>query len=233
MKLLVPFSELPKYKCRDLLPVECHYCHKSFHAAKNNILWAMKRHGYNYLKYCSRECRNNDKITQITIFCKQCRKRLSRVPSAVSDPNHCFCSKSCAATWNNCHKTKGCRRSKLEFWLETELTKKFPSIKIDYNKTDAINSELDIYIPSLKLAFELNGIFHYEPIYGLKKLQKMKSNDDRKFQACLEKKIELCLLDVSNMKYFKSAWAVKFFEIITGIIERKLADSTGVDPDSL
>jgi len=42
----------------------------------------------------------------------------------------------------------------------------YPDLVIHFNKKDAINSELDIYIPSLKLAFELNGIFHYEPIFG-------------------------------------------------------------------
>jgi hypothetical protein len=64
------------------------------------------------------------------------------------------------------HKKWGCRRSKLEKWLEEQLIKMYPNLEIHFNRKDTINSELDIFIPSLKLAFELNGIFHYEPIYG-------------------------------------------------------------------
>ena len=81
-----------------------------------------------------------------------------------------FCSRSCSATFNNKNKTYGTRRSKLEVFLEKELIKLYPDLLFHFNRKDTINSELDIYIPSLKLAFELNGIFHYEPIYGDNKL---------------------------------------------------------------
>ena len=76
---------------------------------------------------------------------------------------------------------------------------------------------------SLKLAFELNGIFHYEPIYGKKKLAQIQNNDSRKFQACIENNIEFCLIDVSQLKYFKPQNAQKFLDIITSIINLKLA----------
>ena len=102
-----------------------------------------------------------------------------------------------------------------------ELIGKYPNLHIDYNKTNAINAELDIYIPSLNLAFELNGIFHYEPIFGDKKLQQTKTNDQRKFQACLEKGIELCIIDTHNAKYFKKERDQKFLDIITNIIDKK------------
>jgi hypothetical protein len=109
------------------------------------------------------------------------------------------------------------RRSKLEVWIEDELKKEF-SFEIIFNGKEAINSELDIYIPSLNLAFELNGIFHYEPIYGDKKLESVKNNDDRKFQACLENKIEFCTIDVSGSKHFKPERDKKYLDIIKNII---------------
>jgi len=118
----------------------------------------------------------------------------------------------------------------LEYWLENRLNKKFSQLEIFYNKKDTIDSELDIYIPSLSIAFELNGIFHYEPIYGEKKLNQIKNNDYRKFQACIEKDIELCMIDVSSQKYFKEKSSEKFLDIIIDLIEKKVDSTVGFIP---
>jgi hypothetical protein len=66
----------------------------------------------------------------------------------------------------------GYNRSKLEIYLEQELIKLYSTLEIHFCRSDTIGSELDIYIPSLKLAFEINGIFHYKPIFGEDKLKK-------------------------------------------------------------
>ena len=42
-----------------------------------------------------------------------------------------------------------------------------------YNNSTTISSELDFYFPQLKLAIEINGIVHYEPIYGSNKFDKI------------------------------------------------------------
>ena len=84
--------------------------------------------------------------------------------------------------------------------------------------------------PSLKLAFELNGIFHYEPIYGDKKLNSTQNNDKRKFQACLEKQIELCVIDTSQLKYFKKSNAQKYLDIVVFLINKKLVSGVGFEP---
>lgn len=174
------------------------------------------------LVFCSHECRNVYKKTKLEIECTFCKKKFERQVSQIKKSLKHFCSLSCAATFNNTHKTIGNRRSKLEVYLEQQLISLYPNIDFHFNKKDAINSELDIYIPSLKLAFELNGIFHYEPIFGSDKLNQVKNNDHRKFQACLEQKISLCIIDVSTLKNFKIKNANKFLDIIQEIITNKL-----------
>ena len=124
----------------------------------------------------------SDNYTKV-VNCKNCNIEIVKHLSDIkSKSGNSFCSRSCSATYNNKNKKFGTRRSKLENWIENELKKKY-DFKIIFNGKEAVNSELDIYIPSLKLAFELNGIFHYEPIYGEDKLNKVKNNDGRKYQA--------------------------------------------------
>jgi hypothetical protein len=135
--------------------------------------------------------------------------------------NH-FCSQSCTISYNNKHKTTGNRRSKLEIYLENQLTILYPNLPIDYNLKLAINSELDIYIPSLNLAFELNGIFHYEPIFGINKLDQIRNNDISKSKACIDNRIDLCIIDTSDQKYVKPSTSQKYLDIIIKIINERL-----------
>ena len=118
---------------------------------------------------------------------------------------------------------KGNQKSKLETYIQNQLIILYPILEFHFNRRDAINGELDIYIPSLKLAFELNGIFHYEPVFGPEKLTQIQNNDNRKFQACIEREIELCIIDSSKDKYFKEKTAKPFLDIIVKIINDKLA----------
>jgi hypothetical protein len=127
----------------------------------------------------------------------------------------------------------GIRRSKLEQWLEQALTAHYPNLQFVFNGKETINSELDIYIPELKLAVELNGIFHYEPIYGPEKLASIQNNDNRKFQACLERGIELAIIDSSVMKRFSVKNAQQFLDIIRKIIANKLVAFHGFEPSTL
>ena len=96
------------------------------------------------------------------------------------------------------------------------------SYKFHFNRKDAINSELDIYIPELKLAFELNGIFHYESIYGSEKLNQIQNNDNRKFQACLEQGIELCIIDTSWIKHNTLPKMTKVLSIVEKVIDNSI-----------
>jgi len=217
MKPLYSQLEFENAKTTDKLCLKCYTCGKTFKVYKRIILEAL-RHNKGSCKFCSQKC----KTSKQDVRCNNCNKEFKKLPNQIKKTNNNFCSQSCAATYNNKHKSHGTRRSKLEIYLEEQLIKLYPNLEFHFNRKDTINSELDIYIPSFKLAIELNGIFHYEPIFGDEKLQKIQNNDDRKFQACLEKKIELVLIDISSQKYFKSKSSQKFLNIITEIISKKL-----------
>jgi len=176
---------------------------------------------YDFVKSCGFEPNIENRIVDILCVCKQCLKEFNKSYCLYKKSKNHFCSQSCSGTYSNTHKTKGTRVSKLEVYLQEQLTKLFPSLEIHYNRKDAINSELDIYIPSLKLAFELNGIFHYEPIFGEETLNKIQNNDSRKYQACIEKGISLCVIDSSGLKYFKPDNAKKYLDIVVNIIKDK------------
>ena len=224
MKMLISQEKFNNLTSRELVPLQCKYCQNTFYIPKSSVQMGIKKTSGHTRDFCSLECFGKQKTETDTIIvtCKQCNKSMRRSIKQMKKVKNVFCSSSCSATYNNTHKTKGNRRSKLEIWIEQQLTKLYPSLEINYNKTDAIDIELDIYVPSLKLAFELNGIFHYEPIYGKEKLDRMKFNDVCKFQKCLEKEIELCIIDTTKQKYFKEKSCFQFLEIIETILKKKL-----------
>lgn len=218
------FDYIRPYKSRGNIDLKCPRCKSTFIRTKNVIQSKLGPHNNEEKIFCSRACSNTAKTTSQIVNCLQCNKSFAKKLNQVTkSPNH-FCSRVCAGKYNAAHKTKGNRRSKLEIWLENQLNKLFPSLAIIYNQRDAINAELDIYVPSLKIAFELNGIFHYEPIYGQDKLASIKTNDSRRFQACLEKNIELVIIDTSKEKYFKEITSKKYLDIIEKLIAIKLSE---------
>lgn len=210
---------------------KCENCGLEFSVDGNWLNLTMKM-GKNAHRFCSKNCQSKAQIKIVETSCANCNLLIAKQPSQQkkSKSGRYFCSRSCAAKYNNTHKTSGTRKSKLESWLQEKLKIIFPQIHILHNDVKTINSELDIYLPEFKLAFELNGIFHYEPIYGPEKLASIKNNDNRKFQACLELGIELVILDTSKETYFKPEKGQKYLEIIKSIIEFKMAISTGLEP---
>jgi hypothetical protein len=203
------------------ISLECPHCHKEFFKTKNEIQSKFGPHNNRKTLYCSHDCASNAQIKKQKVKCLQCSADFEKDLNQIKKCPNNFCSRSCAATYRNTHKITGNRRSKLEIWLEEKLKELYPNLEIKFNHKDVINSELDIYVPKLNIAFELNGIFHYEPIYGAEKLASIQNNDNRKFQACLEKGIELVIIDTSRQVYVKPKTSQKYLDIITKIIEQK------------
>lgn len=222
MKPLYTNKQYKNAKSTDGLSCECYQCGNIFYKQKRYVTSILKgdKHRRKAM-FCSKDCQFKHRITQQELKCTSCNKIFMRHKSEMGKSKNYFCSKSCSGTYNNTHKVHGYRRSKLEIYLEEQLKSLYPILKAKYNETEAINSELDIYIPSLNVAFELNGIFHYKPIYGEKKLSQTQNNDDKKLQACLDKNIELVIIDAASLKYFKPDNAKKYLDIITNVINKK------------
>ena len=182
MKKLFSSQQYNLAKSRDLLPLQCYQCDKTFYIKKHHIQKVIKQK-LNYNKFCSRKCLGQNQKRRIKLICTNCQKIFYRTPAHMKNSKNHFCSKSCSGTYNNLHKKHGIRRSKLEKWIEQKLSILYPNLEILYNDKQVINAELDIYIPSLKLAIEINGIFHYEPIFGESKLNQIQNNDKRKHQG--------------------------------------------------
>lgn len=205
--------------------LKCCWCDKEYEVSSTKKAKSLYHYNKEDVKYyCSPECRFAARGRTKILFekCTNCGKifkPISKKDKRCRSSNR-FCCQSCAASYNNKHKTTGTRRSKLEKWLEEKLSNLYPDLEIKYCDKTAINSELDIYIPSFKLAFELNGIYHYEPIHGLDKLNQIQRNDTNKFQLCQENNISLCIIDTSQQKYVTEKSSKKYLDIITEIIEQ-------------
>lgn len=190
----------------------------------NHIRW--KHLKVNYKKescvFCNKEFRKENITKHKTVCkhnpvnfkkCKQCNK-------CITGYRQLFCNNSCATTYNNKHKTHGTRRSKLEVYIEEKLIAEYLNLKFMFNTKDTIGSELDIFIPHLNIAFELNGIYHYRNIHGPTLLQRIQNNDLLKQKACKEKNITLYSIDTSTLSTFNEKAAIPFFNIIKEIINK-------------
>jgi hypothetical protein len=216
-------KEFDGCKSHDLLKLECERCKNDFYVKKFRVKYALKGEGSNTFNFCSRNC-HKQPLGALLVSCKECGHEFIKKCSQIKKSQSNFCSRSCSTSFNNKNKKHGNRRSKLEIWVEGRLTLLYPNLEIHFNRKDAIDSELDVYIPSLNLAFEFNGIFHYEPIYGVNKLNKIKTNDVSKTKACHEGKIDLCTIDTSGQTYFKEMTSLKYLNIVTDIIKKRLDD---------
>lgn len=208
-------------KSSDPVSLTCSWCNQSYNRLKRNII------SKGNPKYCSNACQGAYRSSSITveILCKNCNQSFVSLKRDLKKLNtNRFCTKSCAASFNNKNKSHGTRRSKFEVQLETILTREFPNLSILYSDKTTIKSELDIYIPSLKLAFEIQGIFHYKPIFGQDKLDQILKNDAEKIKKCSELDIHLIQFDISDLNVCTKKTAVKYNNQIIDIITERLAE---------
>jgi hypothetical protein len=193
--------------------VNCDQCHKSFHKWPHRIEKDIKH-------FCCNKCKKEHQGRRLSVSCSKCDKVFLKDENQVLKTKNNFCSRSCSASYNNSHKSYGTRRSKLEIFLEEQINQHYPEIDLICNQKTAIESELDFYFPDLRFAIELNGITHYEPIYGEDKFEKIQNNDKRKVIACYEKGIELAIIDSSSCSYLSPKNKEKYKNLVFDLIEK-------------
>jgi dTDP-4-amino-4,6-dideoxygalactose transaminase len=134
-----------------------------------------------------------------------------------------YCSRSCRSInlklSSYAHKAGGKSRSQIELFVEENLVKDFPNIEFVFNDKETIGSELDAYIPELKMAIEINGIIHYEPIYGEEKLTKVQNRDRQKMINCYNLGIELIVIPLGR-KGLSKKQTEEIYNEIHSIIEK-------------
>ena len=82
--------------------VKCDYCGKEFDKEPRRVNES-KKNGWKL--YCSEECKKLGRTTKVICHCAQCGKEIEKLPSQIknSKNGNVFCSKSCAASYNNSH----------------------------------------------------------------------------------------------------------------------------------
>lgn len=206
--------------------VDCQHCDKQTTKSNGRYNETIKN-GWNF--FCSIKCRYAFQEKGKEFSCAWCSKLIRKTPAQIRQTkSNVFCSKSCAACYNNRHKHTGTRRSKLEYYLEQQLKLNFPVLNFLCNTKEAIGAELDFYFPELKLAIELNGILHYQPIYSLEKLKRIQEIDREKANKCGQADIKLHIIDVSREPHLTQIIKEKHWktvkELVTSI--QKCADYT-------
>jgi hypothetical protein len=152
----------------------------------------------------------------IEVNCLQCNILFKKQISQIKKTQKNFCSSSCSAIYNNKYKTTGFRISKLELYLQEKL------IGYNFNFNNRIicdGLELDIYIDELKVAFEINGIVHYNPIYGIEKYNKIIKRDLLKNKLTKDKGIILYTIKDESKK-FSIKYAEEILEKIYKFIHK-------------
>lgn len=167
--------------------------------------------------------RNKYGSTYQDVSCATCKKNFRKLSKDIVRTNANYCSRRCNAIHTN--KTiKHYNRSKMEAYLCKEIRELYPDLEIKDNYRALFKNccEIDIYIPELKLAIEVNGICHYKPIYGQERFDHIKENDKYKEIHCTEQGVNLLVLDISRVTKFSQKEAQPFLEQIKTVINKSV-----------
>lgn len=218
--ILSPILDIQKMKSEEYIQMCCPQCNTLFVKIKKEYTRCIKNNK-EHTFYCAASCFQKTKDKRQFVPCNHCNKNFQKGSWEIQNTNKNFCSRSCLGFYFNEHKTSGINRSKLELKLEENLLKDYPNIGFEFCNTSILNGlELDIYIPTLKLAFEIQGIFHYEPIFGQEKLEQIQERDIRKKILAQDASINLIEINISKYKYITDVRFNAIYSLIKSYINQ-------------
>lgn len=190
--------------------------------------WKIKN-SLNKQHFCSRRCRGLASRRRITQACGICGEEVERPMSEFrkSRSGRVFCSPQCGTIWSNYQGKKFNRPSQLESRIIESLWKDFPGLEIDANQNRRMGAELDIYLPQLNLAIEINGPHHYMPLRNsMSKLIATIKNDLRKIRMAKEADIKLYVLNSSHDRGNRAF--ARYYPQVRDLVA-KCAEADGID----
>lgn len=201
--------------------LRCFKCNDVFTRSKSELSKSLRR---NQKIVCSKKCvRINQRnaslkdFKTIELICQNChllfnRSRIAYLNNINKNTETFFCSKKCSMTSLNRASKTSTSKSSHEVILKELIQKKYPEFDVIQNDRTVLpeNLEIDIWIPSINLAIELNGPCHFYPIYGEHRLQQTRGNDIRKVLFAQLQNINLLVVDTSSLKS-KSKLSVEKF----------------------
>ena len=207
MRLLCNQHEFKKAKSTDFLPLECSRCSSTFYQRKSTVERAI---GYivglnnsrKTLEFCSPKCSDNRVTNKAEIYTHVCTTCQTEFQSDRKDSK--FCGRQCKGKHDIGRNRKISKnRSKAEAYLFNRIRHEFPEIALLANDRAFLEGglEIDIFLPELSLAIEVNGPFHYRPIYGEERLERAQHNDQLKKENLENRSVELLSLDISGPEH--------------------------------
>lgn len=152
------------------------------------------------------------------VLCRNCGKETK---------NKKYCSRECYMTYKFQHQRK--HRSKFERSLLEKIKQDFSCLCVVSNDRRVLPLlELDIYVPALGIAFEINGIQHYQFVprfhRTMRGFLRQKVRDEKKQTLCQEKGIKL--VSVPNLKKFSEKYVSEVYEeTVKPILEEGLLNA--------
>jgi hypothetical protein len=127
--------------------------------------------------------------------CEICGITFTKTPLNYKNTLHHLCSERCQTEYDNRLNDRLDNRSDLIKELNERLNLEFSDLNILYSDDSIIQGGVDIYIPSLKIAFELHDKSHFEPITSKEDFINIQKNDNDKKIKCDINNIKLFIID--------------------------------------
>lgn len=103
------------------IDLTCSICQQIFSRKRREYNRQLKRNGTNYLPICSQVCRTAAAKQRNQVSCETCQIVFEKRHSQIINSTHHFCSRSCAAIYNNKHVVKSKAKDKTAICVECEL----------------------------------------------------------------------------------------------------------------